>query len=117
MNKRKEHEYLNNPNGKKRSTINAEPETLENEIGECYSFLLQFPFIFNIVFINGRINTFILVDYVNKVYEGLRLLRPDILRPIVDITLHKSTSLTSVTEACRILHMLHQQFPCMFKLR
>jgi len=87
------------------------------EIEMCKSYIIQFPFIFDKIFINGNLNMLLFKTYVQTVYNNIRHLRPDILKPLAHMNMSSSDTITSVTEACRILHLLVAQFPCMFVLR
>ena len=82
---------------------------LNTEIDQCKQYVVQFPFVYTNVTVGGIIQPLLFMQYIYKVYNGLRLLRPDMLVPL--------SGIRSMKEGCRILEYLVQQFPCMFLLR
>lgn len=82
---------------------------LEISVEQCKQYLVQFPFIYKNITVNGIIHPLLFTQYIYKVYHGLRLLRPDVLVPL--------SSIDSMVVGCRILNHLIQQFPCMFVLK
>ena len=90
--------------------MTKKPLSHTEEIQTCKTKLIQFPFIFNMVFRNGEINTLLLYNKVYTMYRLCRELRPDILH-------YEILSINSMVVACRVLDVLYREFPCIFELR